>query len=234
MAGRKNGDSFIQTQTIQYFRLSFIMQNQSSHTQNIQALSDAEKEILKELYDNPEGFKRGSTRDIKKIKLYLEQKTGIKRLSHEGIKSYINNLNPHKKQAHKPRNNPEENALIKKLFEQYFSPDKKLPTKLITEELNKHGFDRNINGVENYIRNHLKTPDQKQTQEPIWHDEEKIPMFTVLQELKDNRKEYSHQTGKQKGSYNRAKIYQRYKELYPQTTRTQRALEHQIKKHVLK
>ncbi len=37
MAGRKNGDALIQTQTIQYFRLSFIMQNQSSHTQNIQA-----------------------------------------------------------------------------------------------------------------------------------------------------------------------------------------------------
>jgi hypothetical protein len=94
------------------------------------------------------------------------------------------------------------------------------------QELNeKHNHNRTENAIEAYIRTHIKTSEQKMKNESPWTEEEKI----ALQYFVDKKDKYRHTSGAKIGRTNWELILNEYKKIYPQTTRTQRALEHKLK-----
>lgn len=99
---------------------------------------------------------------------------------------------------------------------------------------NKHNNNRSKFSIECYIRNHIKTIDQKKKKMKYDQMKKKPFLIGLIKDIKENRKKYSHQTKKQKGHYNRELIYESYKMHYPETTRSVRWLQHQIKRIIKK
>jgi len=199
----------------------------SQKVQNMQPLSTKEKEILNRIGESePESFKRGSTRDVKKISEKLENESGIKGTKTSTIKKYMSRFNTNEKRESFLRDDKEEIATLERLFKKYYQPGKKLPIKEIMKQLNeKHDRERNENGIENFIRQHIKTPDQKM--EVIKRtDEEK----QSLEEFVKNKNNYRYTTGKKRGLINRELIVKTYKSMHPNTIRSPRAIGHQLKK----
>jgi hypothetical protein len=90
---------------------------------------------------------------------------------------------------------------------------------------NKHGHNRTENSIEAYIRNHIKTADQKMKNEDPRSKEE----LQVLESFKDKKNEFRHKKGKLIGKINWDLIYKTYTSLYSQSQRSIRAIEHKIK-----
>jgi hypothetical protein len=79
----------------------------------------------------------------------LEGESGIHRDSDSIVKKYLQNLSTAPKKEANLRNDPEEIQTLKDLFVEYYDPNRKLPTKIITQRLNeKHGRNRNENSIE--------------------------------------------------------------------------------------
>lgn len=103
----------------------------SIEVQNMQILTDEEKLLLEEIYKNwDELYKRWSKRNIKKIMIFLRERTGIIRQSESAIKKYLQNLSPIKKTNIK-RNDPEENLTNKKIIWTILYWMRKLPIEQI-------------------------------------------------------------------------------------------------------
>lgn len=198
----------------------------SQKIQNMNPLNDEEKQVLEQIRvsNNPK-YKRWTARNIKVIQEEFIAATGNKQHSYFKIKHYFHQFNTNKKIT-TPRNDPDEINTLKELFKQYFNPPKKLPTKEIMEILNaKHGHNRTENSIEAYIRNHIKTADQKMKNEDPRSKEEK----EALEFFKDKKIDFRHKTGKSAWKINWELVFETYQSLYPETQRSTRAVEHKIK-----
>ncbi len=199
----------------------------SQVVQNMVPLSEEERAILDYIAKSDDSeYKRWTTRNIQKIKEKLEEECGIQRNCVDTIKHYLHKFNTAPKKKSTPRNDLEEIQTLKDLFLEYYNPPKKLPTKIIMQKLNeKHDHNRNENWIEWYIRSHVKTPEQKMKNENPRTDEEMLP----LRRFVGKKEEYRREIWRWAGKINRELIYKRYKDLCPETNRTQRALEHKLK-----
>lgn len=195
--------------------------------QGMLPLTEQESVILDEIFKlNDPAYKRWTTRNIKKIMEKLEGESGMHRDSESIVKKYLQNLSTAPKKKFISRSDPEEIQTLKNLFEEYYDPSKKLPTKVIMQRLNeKYDNNRTENSIEWYIRTHIKTEEQKQKSDEIWSEEEKVPLLFFV----DKKEEYRIKRWKRAGNINRELIYQDYKKIYPETKRTKRALEHKLK-----
>lgn len=195
--------------------------------QGMKPLTEEERDVLNEIFkSNDPEYKRWTTRNIKKIMEKLEGESGIHRTCVDTIKHYLQNLNTAPKKKFIPRNDLEEIQTLKNLFEEYYDPTRKLPTKIIMQKLNeKHDRNRTENSIEWYIRTHIKTKEQKQKPDENWSDEEKAPLLYFV----DKKEEYRIKRWKRAWNINREFIYQEYKKMFPETNRTKRALEHKLK-----
>lgn len=195
--------------------------------QGMNPLIEEERTILDEIFKwNDSEYKRWNTRNIKKIIEKLEGESGIHRRCVDTVKHYLQNLSTAPKKKFIPRNNPEEIQTLRNLFEEYYDPSRKLPTKIIMQRLNdKHGRNRTENSIEWFIRTHIKTKEQKQKPDENWSDEEKAPLLYFV----GKKEEYRIKKWGRAGNINRELIYQEYKKMYSETKRTKRALEHKLK-----
>jgi len=184
-----------------------------------------EKELLEKIGSTPSEYKKGQVRNIQKIQHELIQ-AGYPKRDKSTLYGHLKNFQNTVKQVISWKKNHEELADLRKLYEKYYQPGKKLPLKQIVEELNTiHKHNRNENGIGKYIKENRKTAEEKKAMtSELWSDEEK----EFIREIIRNKEAYIVNEGRGMWWYNLSKIFTEYQKAFPTRTRNKKGIKHQL------
>lgn len=131
--------------------------------------------MLNAIGENPAEYKKNTVWNIQKIQEEIAKVIDFPR-SDSTIKEYMRkNFSLPPKKLILWADHPEEVAYLKELFDTYYEVGKKLPTCDIKNQLNaRFHHQRTQFAVENYIRAHFKSSEERQLQDnPLRTNEEK-------------------------------------------------------------